>query len=109
MSFKAILGLGALVASNFLTYSYVETSWKLKQTEQNNVQLVRKIDNNTKELEKAKEVVKTITKVVTIYEKEKEILERETNKLPNTCELTPDGLRIIQDAIDRSNSASRPD
>ena len=109
MDIKLIVLLIVFVVSNYLTYTYVNTSWKQKQAEQNNAQFVRKLDNSTKELEKAKVITQKITEVVTIYAKEKEILERETNKLPNTCELSSDGLRVIQDAIDRSNRTSNPD
>lgn len=106
---ERVIFLLLLIGSNGFTYNYLTTKHKLQLSTANNIQLIRKIDNSAKELEKANEVIKTITKVVTIYEKEKEILERETANLPTICELSPDGLRVLQDAINRSNTASNPD
>lgn len=96
----------SIIFTNLFTYNYTKNKYELQISEANNKQLIRKIDNSTAELKTAKVVSKKLADTNIVYNEEKKQLNEETTKLSNTCELSSDGLRLLQDAINRSNSTS---
>jgi GTPase SAR1 family protein len=97
-----------ILGSNYFTWSYTSNKYKLKDQAQtieysNEHRRVSKL-----ELEKAIKVVEKIRYIEVEAQKQEQEFKNETEKLPNTCVLSDDGLRLLNESIDRTNQASNP-
>ncbi len=108
MNIKIIIGILFLVTSNYFTWSYTTNKHKVKDLEQ-----VVEYSNEHRraskaELEKAVKIVEKI-KYIEVQAKQNEpAFQKEIDKLPSSCVLSDDGLRLLNESIDRANEASRP-
>lgn len=108
LNIERIVFIIALVLSNLFTYKYLTNKHKLQLIAADNVQLIRKIENSTKELEKAVKVVEKIRYIEIEAKQKEQEFKNETEKLSDTCVLSDDGLRLLNESIDRTNKASNP-
>lgn len=105
MNIKLIISVILLLISNYLTWSYTSNKHKLKELNQ-----VIEYSNehkraSTQELIKATKVVEKIKYIEVEAKKKNEEFKSEIEKLPNTCVLSDDGLRLLNESINRANQA----
>jgi len=108
MNINYLITIALLVSSNYFTWSYTSNKYKLKDQTQtieysNEHRRVSKL-----ELEKATKVIEKIRYIEVEAQKQEQEFKDETEKLPNTCVLSDDGLRLLNESIDRTNQASNP-
>jgi predicted negative regulator of RcsB-dependent stress response len=108
MYIKLIIGVLLLATSNYFTWSYTSNKYKLKEQ----AQLIEYSNEHKRaskvELEKATKVIEKIRYIEVEAKNQEQEFKNETEKLPNTCVLSDDGLRLLNESIDRTNQTSNP-
>ncbi len=108
INIKLIIGLIILVVSNYTTYSYISNKYKLKEQTQLLEYSNEHRRASTLELAKAIKVVEKIKYIEVQASQNEQALQNETDKLAPSCVLSDDGLRLLNESIDRTNKASSP-
>jgi hypothetical protein len=102
------IGFVVLAVSNYFTYSYTSNKYKLKEQAQIIEYSNEHKRNSNIELEKAVKVVEKIKYIEVESKKKEQEFKNETEKLPDSCVLSDDGVRLLNESIDRTNKASNP-
>ncbi len=108
MNIQLIIAVTILALSNYLTWSYTSNKCTLKEQSQIIEYSNEHKRASTVELEKAVKVVEKIRYIEIEAKQKEQEFKNETEKLSDTCVLSDDGLRLLNDSIDRTNKASNP-
>jgi len=108
MNIQSFIAVIILALSNYFTWSYTSNKYKLKEQDQ-----IIEYSNEHKraskvEIEKAIKVVEKIQYIEKEAKQNEQALQNEVNKLAPSCVLSDDGLRLLNESIDRTNKASSP-
>ncbi len=108
MNIKYFIIAALLVVFNYFTWSYTTNKYKVKDLEQ-----VVEYSNEHRRASKAElgKAIKVVEKIkyIEVQAKQNEpAFQKEIDKLSPSCVLSDDGLRLLNESIDRANEASRP-